>query len=164
MKEEKKDISIALIGQSDVGKTTIVHLIDETIESRGTTYTIETDNIVYTIWELQTSSYEPERLGVFSSSFLNGSTPYDRYLLIVTDSTNEDVNQINYSIQYLRDLFPKTRFAIIANKQDLTERLHRTKIERMTNLPTLELSATEKDQRSRLVNFISYLLESESGL
>lgn len=164
LNDKKKDIAIALIGQSDVGKTSIVHLIDDTIESRGTTYTIETNEIAYTIWELQTSSYEPERLGVFSSSFLDESTPYNRYLLIVTDSTSEDVQRITYSVQYLRDLFPKTRFAIIANKQDLTGRLSRTRIEKMTNLPTLELSAIEKPQRDRLVNFISYLLDFESGL
>ena len=75
MTNQRKHISIALIGQPEVGKTSVVHLIDETLESRGTTFVIETHDIIYTIWELQTSSYEPERLAVFSASFLDESKP-----------------------------------------------------------------------------------------
>jgi GTPase SAR1 family protein len=160
---QRKHIAIALIGQPGVGKTSIVHLIDETLESRGTTFVIETHDIIYTIWELQTSSSEPERLAVFSASFLDESKAYSRYVLIVSDSSVEDINQISYSMRFLRKQFPKTRFAIIANKQDLQERLNRTRIEKMTNLPTLELSATEKAQRDRLVNFISYLIAKRTG-
>ncbi|MBN2230680.1 MAG: GTPase domain-containing protein [Candidatus Thorarchaeota archaeon] len=164
MKDEKKQIALALIGQPGVGKSTIVRLIDETVESRGTTYVIETDAVRYTFWELQTSSYEPERLSIFSTSFLNESIPYNRYLLIVTNSTQEDVNQLKYSKRYLRSLFPKTKFGIIANMQDLKDRLNRTRIEKMTSLPTLEISAINESHRSRLINFISYLINSESGL
>ena len=84
--------------------------------------------------------------------------------MIVSDSSAEDVNQISYSMRFLRKQFPKTRFAIIANKQDLQERLNRTRIEKLTNLPTLELSATKREQRGRLVNFISYLTAKRTGL
>ena len=164
MKDEKQHIAIALIGEAEVGKTSIIHLIDDKIEDRGTTFLKDTDDVVYTFWELQTSSYEPEGLVVFSKSFLNESTPYYRYLLIVSDSTDENVTQISYSLRYLMELFPKTRFAIIANKQDLPSRESRLRIEKMTHLPTLELIAIEENQRNKLVNFISYLLESESGL
>jgi GTPase involved in cell partitioning and DNA repair len=162
--QKKKQVDIALIGEPKVGNTTIVELIDKDAKSQGTTYKIETETISYTIWELQTSSSEPQRLEIFSTSFLNQSSPFNRYVLLVSDSSEEDVNTITYSVPFLRNMFPNTRLAIIANKQDLKDRLSRRRIEKMTNLPTLELSAIHQTQRERLLNFISYLLNSESGL
>lgn len=164
MTRETRNIAIATIGKVGVGKTSIVHLLDEGAKSRGTTYVVSVKDTVYTFWELQTSSYEPTKLEVFSSSFLRGGEPFDRFLFIITDSTREDVNGIKYSLRHLRELFPDTRFAIIANKQDLADRLQAFRIEKMTNLPTLEISAIDTSHRSRLVNFISYLIGSDSGL
>jgi signal recognition particle receptor subunit beta len=161
---EKKHISIALIGDSKVGKTEIVRLIDKKVESKGTTYQLDTENILYTIWELRTKSLEPERLEVFSTSFLENSAPYNRYVIIITDSSREDVNKITYSIKFLRQTFPRTRFAIVANKQDLDDRIPGKQIEKMTKLPTLNLSAIDQTQRKRLLNFISYLIETDTGL
>jgi signal recognition particle receptor subunit beta len=162
--QNKKQISIAFIGESSVGKTSIVRLLDEDAENRGTTYQIETEDILYTIWELRTSSSEPQRLAVFATSFLNKSPEFYRYVIIVTDSSNEDVYRIKYSLRFLRGTFPDTRLAIIANKQDLDNRLSRRRIEKMTRLPTLELSAIEFSHRDRLLNFISYLIGSDTGL
>ena len=161
---EKKQISMALIGDLEVGKTEIVKLIDTEAESQGTTYRLDAKHIMYTIWELQTDSLEPERLGIFSVSFLEKSSPYNRFVIIVTDSSGEDVNKIKYSIKFLRQTFPKTRLAIIANKQDLESRVSGKQIEKMTRLPTLPLSAIDQTQRERLLNFISYLIESDTGL
>ncbi len=160
----KKQISLALIGEPRVGKTTIVKLLDEDARSRGTTYQIETEDISYTIWELQTSSIEPQRLEVFATSFLKSSPTFNRFVIIVTDSAIEDVNKIKYSVKFLRRTFPYTRLAIIANKQDLEERISKRRIEKMTKLPTLELSAIKQFHRGRLVDFISYLIDDDSGL
>jgi signal recognition particle receptor subunit beta len=164
MTGEIRNIAIAIIGKVGVGKTSIVRLLDESVKSPGTTYVVSTKDTIYTFWELQTSSYEPTKLEVFSSSFLRGSAPFDRFLLITTDSTREDVDEIKYSLRFLRESFPDTRFAIIANKQDFADRLSASRIEKMTNLPTLETSAIDISQRNRLVNFISYLIGSDSGL
>jgi signal recognition particle receptor subunit beta len=161
---EKKCISIALIGDSEVGKTEIVRLIDKNVKSTGTTYRFDTENILYTIWELRTKSSEPEKLEIFSTSFLENSEPYNRFVLIITDSSQEDVNKIKYSIKFLRQTFPKTRLAIIANKQDLKNRISGKQIEKMTKLPTLNLSTMDPTQRERLLNFISYLIETDTGL
>jgi GTPase SAR1 family protein len=160
----KRQIALALIGESRVGKTTIIKLLDENAESRGTSYQIETEDIVYTAWELQTSSSEPQRLAVFATSFLKNSPEFDRFVIIVSDSSKEDVNKIKYSLKFLRQTFPDTRFAIIANKQDLENRFSDRRIEKMTRLPTVELSATDRSHRNRLLNFISYLIQAESGL
>ncbi|MHA2601679.1 MAG: Rab family GTPase [Candidatus Thorarchaeota archaeon SMTZ1-83] len=164
MTSDIRKIAIALIGQVGVGKTSIVRLLDRGARSRGTTYLVDAKDTVYTFWELQTSSYEPTKLEVFSSSFLRDSEPYNRYLFVITDSTRADVNGVKYSLRFLRESFQNTRFAIIANKQDLPDRLPASRIETMTNLPTLEISAIDASQRSRLVNFISYLIESDPGL
>jgi GTPase SAR1 family protein len=162
--QNKKQISLALIGESSVGKTSIVSLLDDDAENRGTTYQIETEDILYTIWELRTSSSEPQRLAIFATSFLNKSAEFYRYVIIVTDSSNEDVYRIKYSLKFLRKTFPDTRLAIIANKQDLDDRFSSRRIEKMTRLPTLELSASDPNHRDRLLNFISYLIDSDSGL
>jgi len=161
--QNKRKIALALIGEPKVGKTSIVKLLDESIESRGTSYRIETDDVIYTIWELQTSSFEPQRLAVFATSFLKNSPKYDRFVVIVSDSSKEDVNKIKYSISYLRQTFPDTRLVIIANKQDVEDRFSGRRIEKMTKLPTLELSATNQLHRDRLLNFVSYLIKSDTG-
>ena len=161
---KKKRYSLALIGDAKVGKTEIIKLLDKNAESRGTTYQIDTGRISYTIWELQTMSSEPERLGVFATSFLDQTSSYNRFVIIVTDSTREDVNKIVYSIKFLRRTFPNTRLAVIANKQDLENRLPGKQIEKMTKLPTLHLSAIDRTHRQRLLNFISYLIETDTGL
>lgn len=162
--ENKKHISIAFIGDPRVGKTTIIKLLDEKIEGRGTTYQLSTEDIMYTIWELQTVSSEPEKLSIFSTSFLEQSSPYNRFVIIVSDSTQEDVSKITYSLKFLRQTFPNTRLAIIANKQDLENRMPAKQIERMNNVPTLELSAMDQTNRNRLLSFISYLIEADTGL
>ena len=83
---------------------------------------------------------------------------------MVSDSSVDDVNKIKYSVKFLRQTFPNTRLAIIANKQDLEDRFSRVRIEKMTKLATLELSAIDQTHRDRLVSFISYLIESDTGL
>ncbi|MGD9395625.1 MAG: ADP-ribosylation factor-like protein [Candidatus Thorarchaeota archaeon] len=162
--QNKKQIAIALIGDSKVGKTTIVKLLDKDAKSQGTTYQLKAENISFNIWELQTSSFEPQRLGVFSTSFLNKSPKFNRYVIVVSNSTEEDVYKIKYTVKFLRRTFPNTRLAIIANKQDLEERFSSRRIEKMTKLPTLGLSAIDQTQRGRLLNFISYLIDSDVGL
>lgn len=162
--QEEKQIALALIGEPRVGKTTIVKLLDDEAKSRGTTYQIKTEDISYTVWELQTSSSEPQRLEVFATSFLKNSPPFNRFVVIVSDSSKEDVNKIKYSVNFLRQVFPNTRLVVIANKQDLEDRFSSRRIEKMTKLPTLELSAIDQSHRDRLLNFISYLIESDTGL
>jgi len=162
--QKKKHISLALIGDSKVGKTSIVKLIDRRAESQGTTYTLETEDIIYTIWELQIVSLEPQKLEIFSVSFLKQSQPFSRFVIIVSDSSNEDVDKITYSIKFLRQAFPNTRLAIIANKQDLENRISHKHIEKRTKLPTLALSAIDQTHRERILNFISYLIKSDTGL
>ncbi len=162
--QNRKQIAIALIGDSKVGKTTIVKLLDKDAKSQGTTYQLKTENTSFTIWELRTSSFEPQKLGVFSTSFLDKSPKFNRYVIVVSNSTEEDVYKIKYTVKFLRRTFPNTRLAIIANKQDLEERFSSRRIERMTKLPTLSLSAIDQTQRGRLLNFISYLIDSTVGL
>ncbi len=162
--KRKRQISLAFIGDAKVGKTTVIKMLDQNIESQGTTYHLDTKELAYTIWELQTSSHEPERLGVFSESFLKQSMPFNRFVIIVSDSSKNDVDKITYSVKFLRQKFPDSRLAIIANKQDMENRLSKIKIERLTKLPTLELSAINQAHRERFLNFLSYLIESDLGL
>jgi signal recognition particle receptor subunit beta len=85
-------------------------------------------------------------------------------VIIVSDSSRNDVNKIIYSVKFLREKFPDSRLAIIANKQDMNNRLSKKRIEELTKLPTLELSAINQAHRERLINFLSYLIESDIGL
>ena len=162
--KKKRQISLAFIGDAEVGKTAVIKMLDQNIDSKGTTFQLNTKEIAYTIWELQTSSHEPQRLGVFAESFLKESIPFDRFVIIVSDSSKNDVNKIKYSVKFLRQKFPDSRLAIIANKQDMNDRLSKRKIERLIKLPTLELSAINQAHRERLLNFLSYLIESDTGL
>jgi signal recognition particle receptor subunit beta len=155
---------MAVIGEPQVGKTGIIQLLNDKAESNGITTRLKSKNCVFVFWELQTSSFSPEKLEIFSRSFLQNSKPFHRYLLIVTDSTVEDVNRIKYSLRFLRESFPDTRLAVVANKQDLNGSLSRLRIEKMTSVPTLEISAIDYSNRSRLVNFLSYLTDSEIEL
>ena len=155
--ETKRELALAIIGDPRVGKTSLIRLLNKEAGGVGTTTTINSTEANYIIWELQTSSFEPQRLEIFANSFVMNSKPFHRYLLIVTDSTNEDIDQVKYSLRFLRESFPDTRFAIVANKQDMNNSLNRSQIEKITKLPTLEISATDTGNRSRFVNFLSYL-------
>ncbi|MFX0055360.1 MAG: hypothetical protein ACFFAX_10695 [Promethearchaeota archaeon] len=159
-----REIAVAIIGEPQVGKTQLIQLLNDDAESSGITTKLKSKDFVFTFWELQTSSSAPEKLEIFARSFIQNSRPFHRYLLIVTDSTSEDVNRIKYSLRFLRESFPDTRFSIVANKQDLDGSLNKSRIETMTNLPTLEISAMNPENRIRLVNFLSYLIESDTGL
>jgi signal recognition particle receptor subunit beta len=154
----KKEITLAIIGESKVGKTSIIRLLNGDSGDYGVRTVLESSEAVFIFWELQTSSFEPQRLEIFARSFIRNSKPFHRYLLIVTDSTREDVNRVRYSLRFLREAFPDTRFAIVANKQDLNDSLAKTHIEKLTKLPTLEISATDTQNQSRLINFLSYLI------
>ena len=155
---------MAIIGEPQVGKTELIQLLNDKAEVNGLTTKLRSNESVFAFWEFQTSSSAPEKLEIFSRSFLKNSKPFHRYLFVVTDSTLDDVNRIKYSLRFLRESFPDTRFAIIANKQDLDESLSKSRIEKMTNLPTLEISAINPENRSRLVNFLSYLANFDTGL
>jgi signal recognition particle receptor subunit beta len=162
--DSAKDIAVAIIGEPQVGKTELIQLLNDKAEINGLTTKLKSKESAFVFWEFQTSSSAPEKLEIFSRSFLQNSKPFHRYLLIVTDSTVDDVNRIKYSLRFLRESFSDTRFAIIANKQDLDGSISKSRIEKMTNLPTLEISAIDPQNRSRLVNFLSYLTDSEIAL
>jgi signal recognition particle receptor subunit beta len=164
MKEETKKTAVAFIGEPLVGKTELIRLLTIREENTKNKTTLKTENAVFDFWEFQTSSINPEKLEIFARSFLQESKPFHRYLLIVSDSSMEDINQIKYALNYLRKLFTDTRLAIIANKQDLESSLPKSRIEKMVKLPTLEISTKDPQNRSRLVNFLSYLIGFDTGL
>ncbi|MFW9848265.1 MAG: hypothetical protein ACFFF4_03950 [Candidatus Thorarchaeota archaeon] len=164
MTEKTKQIAVALIGEPQVGKTELMRLLDVKAKRKGIRTSLKTKKADIVFWEFQTSSIKPEKLEIFARSFLQESKPFHRYLLMVSDSTLEDINQIKYGLQYLRNLFTDTRLAIIANKQDLESSLPKSRIEKMTNLPTLEISTLDPQNRSKLVNFLSYLTGFDIGL
>ena len=156
----KRQIALALIGESRVGKTTIIKLLDENAESRGTSYQIETEDIVYTAWELQTSSSEPQRLAVFATSFLKNSPEFDRFVIIVSDSSKEDVNKIKYSLKFLRQTFPDTRFAIIANKQDVPGALSPSQVKSILGIETHGLTAINPTCKQTLFKILQQKFSS----
>ncbi len=164
MTEETKQIAVALIGEPLVGKTELIRLLDMKAENTGIRIPLKTKKADIIFWEFQTSSINPEKLEIFARSFIQESKPFQRYVLIVSDSTMEDVNKIKYALQHLKRLFPDTRLAVVANKQDLESSLPKSRIETMTNLPTLEISTKDPQNRSRMVNFLSYLTGFDTGL
>jgi signal recognition particle receptor subunit beta len=162
--EPRKKIALAIIGHPKVGKTEIIRLLRKNSESQGLITKLKSSNSEFIFWEHQTSSVEPQRLEIFSRSFLQNSEPFHRYLLIVTDSKRESIDQVKYSLGFLRESFPDTRFAIVANKQDLEGSLGKSRIEKTTRYPTLAITATDPKNRPRLVNFLSYLVGFDVGL
>ncbi len=149
---------ISIIGFSGVGKTTIKQLIklDEiplehipTIS--GDIATIKIGKLFFNLFDFAGQ----DQFRYLWKSFIKGSDS----ILIVTDSTPQNIDQSKFFLELIEKEVPYARSAIIANKQDLSGAMTPEEIENILNLRTYPMIANRVENREKMIMIIADILD-----
>ncbi len=154
---------IPLIGFSGVGKTTITRLIRaEEIPTEhvptitGEISTIKIGKLHFHLWDFAGQ----EQFSFLWNNFIKGSDA----VLLITDSTIENVEKSKFFIELIKDQAPYAQAAIIANKQDLPGAIKPEKVESILGLKTYSMVAKEANNRDKMIQIIADILEMNSEI
>nr|MDO8079787.1 ADP-ribosylation factor-like protein [Candidatus Freyarchaeota archaeon] len=149
-------LKIALIGYSGVGKTTILRLLREEELPKDHIPTIgvgikgvkgaKIGNTSLICWDLAGQ----ERFELTWDKFIRDSS----LIIIVTDSTLENVVKSRYFVRLIREAEPEANIFSIANKQDLPNALPPEKVSQILEAETYGLVAIDPMNRMKLYELI----------
>ena len=149
---------ISLIGFSGVGKTTITKLIraEEVPETHIPTITgkvspIKIGKLIFHLWDFAGQ----EQFSYLWNDFMLGSDG----VLLITDSTLENVEKSKYFVELIKEQTPNAHSAAIANKQDLDGALSVEKIEEILGIKAYSMIAIEPNNRDKMVQIVADILE-----
>jgi len=154
---KKIKTKISLVGFSGVGKTTITRLIsaEEIPDTHiptitGKVSTIKIGKLVFHLWDFAGQ----EQFSYLWSDFILGSDA----VLLISDSSLENVEKSRYFVELIRDQTPNAYSAAIANKQDRDEALSVDKIEEILGIKAYGMVAIEADNRNKMIQIIADIL------
>ena len=149
---------ISLVGFSGVGKTTITKLIKaEEIPMQhvptitGDIATIKIGKLHFHLWDFAGQ----EQFSYLWNNFVKGSDA----VLIITDSTLENVEKSKFFLELIKEQAPNAHTAVIGNKQDLEEAMKPEKIEQILGLKTYSMIAKDPANRDKMIQIIADVLE-----
>ena len=149
---------ISLVGFSGVGKTTITKLIKaEEIPMKhvptitGDIATIKIGKLYFHLWDFAGQ----EQFSYLWNNFVKGSDA----VLLITDSSLENVEKSKFFLELIKDEAPQAHTAVIGNKQDLSESLKPMQIEKILGLKTYSMIAKESKNRDKMIQIIADILE-----
>ncbi len=149
---------ISLVGFSGVGKTTITRLIkaeDIPMEHvptiSGDIGTIKIGKLHFNLWDFAGQ----EQFSFLWNKFIDGSDA----VLLITDSTIENVDKSRYFTELQETQAPYSQMAVIGNKQDLPEAISPADIERILKKKTYSMIATDPANRAKMIQIIADVLE-----
>ncbi len=152
---------ISLVGFSGVGKTTTTKLICATeIPSvhiptiTGKISTVKIGKLYFHLWDFAGQ----EQFSYLWNDFILGSDA----VLIITDSTLENLEKSRFFIELIKEHAPYAHTAIIGNKQDLPGALNVEKIEQLLGLKTYSMVAIDPNNRDKMIQIIADILEISS--
>ena len=148
---------ISLVGFSGVGKTTTTKLICATeIPSvhiptiTGKISTIKIGKLYFHLWDFAGQ----EQFSYLWNDFIIGSDA----VLIITDSTLENVEKSRFFIELVKEHAPHAHTAVIGNKQDLPDALNVEKIEQILSLKTYSMVAIDPNNRGKMIQIVADIL------
>lgn len=154
---------IALIGFSGVGKTTITRLIRaEEIPMKhiptitGDVAAIKIGSLHMYLWDFAGQ----EQFSFIWSKFVKGSDA----IILVVDSTEHNMNESKFFVDLIKKEAPKSRVAIVANKQDLPGAQTPEKIAEILGYRTYPLVAIDPNQRGSMLNIVGEVVEVTHGV
>ncbi|MFW9901409.1 MAG: ADP-ribosylation factor-like protein, partial [Candidatus Thorarchaeota archaeon] len=149
---------ISIVGFSGVGKTTITKLIraDEIPMQHiptitGDIATIKIGKLHFHLWDFAGQ----EQFSYLWNNFIRGSDA----VLLVTDSTLENIEKSKYFLELINEQAPKAQSAVIGNKQDLKGALNPVQIEKILGLKAYSMIALDPKNRDKMIQIIADVLE-----
>jgi len=152
---------ISIVGFSGVGKTTTTRLIkSEEIPMQhiptitGEVATIKIGKLSFYLWDFAGQN----QFDFLWEKFIRGSDA----VLLMTDSTLENLEKSRFFIELVNKAIPYARFAIIANKQDLPDAMKVGDIERLMGQKTYGFVAIDTNNRPKMILIIADLLDMDT--
>ncbi|MGY5872376.1 MAG: ADP-ribosylation factor-like protein [Candidatus Thorarchaeota archaeon] len=148
-------VKVAILGFAGVGKTTTLHLLrgetlplvhDPTIGVSIKKLPEEISNANIVLWDLAGQS----RFSILWAKMIANA----QVVIIVTDSTLENVLRSKKLVTLVKDEVPDAKVIGIANKQDLPTALTPERVGQILGIPTYELVAIDISYRDRLIQII----------
>ncbi|MFW9973637.1 MAG: ADP-ribosylation factor-like protein [Candidatus Odinarchaeota archaeon] len=149
---------ISLVGFSGVGKTTITKLIRaEEIPVQhiptitGDIATVKIGKLHFHLWDFAGQ----EQFSYLWNNFIKGSDA----VILVTDSTLENVDKSKFFLELIKEQAPHAHTAIIGNKQDLKGALSPVQIENFLGLKAYSMIANDPSNRDKMIKIIADILD-----
>ncbi|MFX1454947.1 MAG: ADP-ribosylation factor-like protein [Promethearchaeota archaeon] len=152
---------LSIVGFSGVGKTTTTRLIkSEEIPMQhiptitGEVATIKIGKLSFFLWDFAGQ----DQFDFLWEKFIKGSDA----VLLMTDSTLENLEKSRSFIELTNKVIPYARFAVIANKQDLPDAMKVEDIERLMGNKTYGFVAIDPNNRPKMIRIIADLLDMDT--
>ncbi|MFX1321990.1 MAG: ADP-ribosylation factor-like protein, partial [Promethearchaeota archaeon] len=149
---------ISLVGFSGVGKTTITRLIKaEEIPMQhiptitGDIATIKIGKLHFHLWDFAGQ----EQFSYLWNNFIKGSDA----VLLVVDSTLENVEKSKFFLELIKEQAPHAHTAVIGNKQDLDDAINPSQMEKILGLKSYSMIAKNSGNRDKMIQIIADILD-----
>jgi GTPase SAR1 family protein len=120
----------------------------------GEVATIKIGKLNFFLWDFAGQ----DQFDFLWEKFIRGSDA----VLLMTDSTLENLERSRSFIELVKKAVPYARFAIIGNKQDLPDAMKVEDIERLMGNKTYGFVAIDPDNRPKMIRIIADLLDMDT--
>ena len=157
---EKKMVKIAFIGNTGVGKRTLLNLLFS--GAGGTESPTEESEMVMKKGPIS-DNYNALLITLPNQMIESGKTQFlsnTDVVLIVSDSVFKDVMATRKVYETVKAALPNAKYGVIANKQDVSGAVEGEAIAKVYEIATLTMIATDPANYDQLKNYIISLIES----
>jgi signal recognition particle receptor subunit beta len=117
----------------------------------GDIATIKIGKLHFHLWDFAGQ----EQFSYLWNNFIKGSDA----VLLVTDSTLENVEKSKFFLELIKEQAPHAHTAVIGNKQDLDDAINPSHIEKILGLKSYSMIAKDSGNRDKMIQIIADILD-----